>query len=373
MTPAALRASRVQFLALGGFMGAWGAHVPSLKSAHALSDGQLGAVLLCAALGSAAMLPFTAPLVHRLGPRQMARVSASVIAGAMALLLHAPGMVPLALLAAALGAGASLLDVSVNAEAVLIEERLGRPCLIGLHAMFSVGGMAAAGAVALLLRAAVSPGAQLLLLPALLWAAMAWACGAMLSQPGHGSAEHARWQWPRGRLLALGLLAGAGFLAEGAMYDWSVVLMRDVMQAPPDIAALGYAAFAGAMAAARFGGDWLRQRWPAHRLLAAHGLLAAVAMAAVLTMQSPWPALLGLALVGLGLANIAPLIYRVASQQPGVTPAAGISAVVAVSFIGFVGGPPLIGALAEAWGLRLALVAVVLAALALVPGARAAR
>ena len=80
-----------------------------------------------------------------------------------------------------------------------------------------------------------------------------------------------------------------------------------------------------------------------------------------------------LAQVGLGIANVAPLIYRVASQQPGVTPAAGIAAVVSVSFVGFVGGPPLIGALAEAWGLRVALLAVVLAALALVPGSRAAR
>jgi fucose permease len=370
---AALNAGRVQFLVLGGFMGGWGAHVPSLKAAHGLSDGGLGAVLLVAALGSAAMLPFAAPLVQRFGPRACARAAASAIAAVLALLLHAPHPVLLWALAALLGAGASVLDVSVNAEAVLIEERLGRPCLIGLHAMFSVGGMAAAATVAGLLRAGVAPAVQLWALPLGLWALLWWACTPMLSRPGHGEAEQARWQWPRGRLLALGLLAGAGFLAEGAMYDWSVVLMRDVMGATPDVAALGYAAFAGAMAAARFGGDWLRQRWPAHRLLAAHGALAAVAMAGVLTLSSPWPALLGLALVGLGLANVAPLIYRVASQQPGITPAAGISSVVAVSFIGFVGGPPLIGALAEHWGLRAALVAVVLAALALVPGARAAR
>lgn len=369
----ALIASRVQFAVLGGFMGLWGAHVPSLKAAHALSDGALGAVLLLAACGSGAMLPFAASLVHRWGPRACARVAGLAIALALAGMLHAPHPLLLWALAMLLGAAAAALDVSVNAEAVLIEERLARPCLIGLHALFSVGGMAGAALVAGLLRAGVPPALQLLLVPlaaaALLW----WACGAMLSEPGHGEAAHARWQLPRGRLLALGLLAGAGFLAEGALYDWSVVLMRDVMHAAPDTAALGYAAFAGAMALARFGGDALRQRWPAQRLLAASGLLTAVAMGAVLLIDSPAWALPGLALVGLGIANVAPLIYRVASQQPGVTPAAGIAAVVSVSFVGFVGGPPLIGALAEAWGLRVALLAVVLAALALVPGSRAAR
>jgi hypothetical protein len=96
-------------------------------------------------------------------------------------------------------------------------------------------------------------------------------------------------------------------------------------------------------------------------------------MAAVLWLGTAWAALPGFALVGLGLANVAPLLYIAASRLPGVTPASGIAMMSSVSFLGFVSGPPLVGAVAQASSLRLGLVVVVLAAVALALGARAVR
>ena len=51
-------------------------------------------------------------------------------------------------------------------------------------------------------------------------------------------------------------------LAEGAIYDWSVLFLQRERGAPADVAALGFAAFSAAMAAGRFGGDRLRERMP---------------------------------------------------------------------------------------------------------------
>jgi fucose permease len=366
--------SRLQFFALGAVMGLWGAHVPSLKRALQLSDGGLSLALLAAACGSALSLFVAARLVHRLGAPRCLRWAASGSAALLALLLHLPGLPWLLPAMLALGALVSLFDISANAEGCELEARSPRKLMSGLHAMFSLGGMAGALAVAGLLRLDVPPAWQLGALSALLAVLAVAASRPMLSRPGtEADAHEAHWSLPRGALRVMGLLAAVGLLAEGAMYDWSVVYLRDSLGSPPALAALGYASFTGAMAVARLLGDRLRERYAPATLLRASGWLAAVAMAGVLALGTPLAALLGFAVVGLGLANVIPLLFIAASQLPGVSPASGIAMVTSVSFLGFVSGPPLVGALAEASSLRLALGVVVVAAVALALGARRLR
>ncbi len=69
--------------------------------------------------------------------------------------------------------------------------------------------------------------------------------------------------------------------------------------------------------AGRFGGDRLRARVPTARLLAAGATLSAMAMAVVLLSQHMAVALAGLALVGLGLSNVIPILFVAASRVSG--------------------------------------------------------
>lgn len=154
------------------------------------------------------------------------------------------------------------------------------------------------------------------------------------------------------------------------MYDWSVLLLQTEAGATPAFAALAYASFSAAMALTRFGGDALRERLAPGRLLAAGGLLAAAALSLVLLLREPWVGLVGLALVGAGLANVVPVLFIAATRVPGVATADGIAHVASLGFLGFLLGPPLIGAAAQASSLGLALGLVVLAALTLAAAAR---
>lgn len=379
LSPAELKAahlaSRWQFFVLGALMGVWGAHVPSLKSGLGLTDGGLSLALLAAACGSVLCLFMAGRLVHGLGAARCLRWGCGLGALALAGLLHLPGLVALLPVMLLLGAAMSLFDVAANAEGCELEARSPRKLMSGLHAMFSLGGAAGALGCAALIRGGVPATVQLVVLAVLLAAVSLQASRHMLlNQAGHADdAEDAHWKWPRGLLRVLGLLAALGLLAEGAMYDWSVVYLRDTLGSPAAVAALGYASFSAAMAAARWHGDALRERFSPAALLAVSGWLAATAMAAVLWLGTAWAALPGFALVGLGLANVAPLLYIAASRLPGVTPASGIAMMSSVSFLGFVSGPPLVGAIAQASSLRLGLVVVVLAAVALALGARAVR
>ena len=154
------------------------------------------------------------------------------------------------------------------------------------------------------------------------------------------------------------------------MYDWSVLYLKEEVAMPQALAALGYAAFAGAMALARFGGDALRERYAEQTILRAGATVAALAMAVVLLAANPWIALVGFAVVGAGLAPVAPILFNAATRVPGVSRAAAIASVTSIGYSGFMIGPPLIGTVATATSLTVALGLVVVAAALLAVGAR---
>lgn len=364
-------ATRLQFGALGVLAGTWGAHLPSVKQRFALDEAGLALVLLAAALGAVASLLFAGRVVARLGARRAALGGGLAMSLLLALVLVLPGLAALLPVALMFGAGMSLFDVSINSEGSELEHRSGRAIMSSLHGMFSLGGMAGAVLVAALLHAGVAPALQVGAIAAVLAVVIAIATRGMLDSHGGGDdGEQAHFVWPRGLLLLIGLLILTGMIAEGVMYDWSVLYLKQELGLPQDQAAVGYAVFSAAMAIARFGGDALRERYPERTLLGASAALAAVAMAAVLLSATPWVAFAGFALVGAGLAPVAPVLYNAATRVPGVSRAAAIASVTSIGYSGFMIGPPLIGGLAHATSLTSALWVVVGGATLLAFGSR---
>ncbi|PYO02345.1 MAG: MFS transporter, partial [Candidatus Rokuibacteriota bacterium] len=166
---------------------------------------------------------------------------------------------------------------------------------------------------------------------------------------------------PTRELLGLGVLALCALLAEGAMADWSAVYLMDARGASQGAAAAGFAAFSLAMAAGRFGGDRVALRFGALNLLRMSGGLAAVGLFLALMVREPLIAIAGLGLVGLGVANLIPVLFSAAGRANGVAPGPALAAVATTGYVGFLAGPPLIGIAAELTGLPAALGIVVLA------------
>jgi fucose permease len=197
--------------------------------------------------------------------------------------------------------------------------------------------------LATVLGAAVSVGASRMMLPV----------------PAQPAGSRQPLSLPRGPLLLLGVLASMGLIAEGAMYDWSVLFIQQERAGSASTAALAYASFSGAMAAGRFGGDWVRARLSSSALMRASGVLAAAGMALALAVPSAGVALVGFACVGLGLSNVVPVLFSAAAKVPGVSAAHGIAAVSGVGYLGMMAGPPLIGLIAERASLAAGLTLVV--------------
>jgi predicted MFS family arabinose efflux permease len=366
----ALWATRIEFLALGALTGAWGVHIPSAKAHYALGEAALAGLLLAAAAGVVLSLAFAGRIVARLGARGAARAGAVLMAGALALVLVMPNLPVGLLVMLMLGAGSSVLDMAINTEGSVLESVGGRAVMSGLHGMFSLGGMAGAAVCAAMLHAGLAPALQLALFGAAVGALALAAAPRMLDAHPDAAQGQVHFVWPRGPLLWIGLLIFAGMTAEGVMYDWSVLYMKQELGQPQAFAALAYTSFSATMAAARFGGDALRERFAEKTLLQAGAVAAALAMAVVLLVGHPWVALIGFAVVGAGLACVAPILFNAAARVPGTSRAAAIAAATSIGYSGFMIGPPLIGFVAQASSLTWALGVIVLAAAALAVGAR---
>jgi fucose permease len=372
----ARHAVHAAFFVFGVIVATLGVHVPQIRAHYGLDDGGLSIALLAIAVGAVLCLAFAGRWIAAFGVRRVAAVAACVMAVALALLLQFDRFALLLVVMLLFGASVGLFDVAINTEGTFIEQALQRKVMSTMHGMWSLGGMAGAALGAWWLQRHVAPLVQMRGVAAgtVVVALVAVACMLPAHAPqGDAAAVAARWSGlpraARRTLIALGVLAVLGLLAEGAIYDWSTLYLQRERAAAPSLAALGFACFSAAMAAGRFGGDWLRARVPAARLLRAMALLSASAMAIVLvsgTWSNTLPfALAGLALLGLGLANVIPLLFVAASRVEGVSAAAGIALVSSLGWAGLVIGPPLVGGVAQASSLTWALWLVVLSSLVL--------
>jgi fucose permease len=350
-------AVRAQFFIAGALFATWGIHVPTVKEHYGLGEQALAMAMLASGVGAVLTLTQAGRIVGRHGARHMAMLSGVLCAGGLVALLMSQSYAVLLALMVIFGIGMSLLDVSINAAASELEGLRKRSLMSGFHGMFSLGGMVGAGVGSALLSHGVTPGTHLVV-TSLASGVLVMLAGVVMlktvagsSQEGHGLSL------PRGVLGLLGVLAALGLIAEGAMYDWSVLYMTQELKSTPDVAALAYASFSGAMAAARFGGDWVRDRMSPAVLMSCSAALAAVSMAGVLLIGHPVATLIGFALVGLGFANVVPVLFGTAAKLDA-NPAHGIAVVASVGYFGMMVGPPLIGVIAEHSSLTVGLASV---------------
>jgi predicted MFS family arabinose efflux permease len=364
-------ASRTQFFASGFIFATWGVHIPTVKGHYGVTEAELGLAMLAAGVGALLGLTQASRWIGRYGARATAGLCGAVYALLLAGLLVMPGYAALLGLLAAFGIVTSVFDVAINTEAAELELRNGHPLMSGMHGMFSLGGMAGAVTGSAALAAGVAPQSHLTLVAVAMALAVVLSAQWMLPREATAFAVgNEGFRLPRGALVILGVLAALGLIAEGAIYDWSVLYLKQELGSPQQQAALAYASFSAAMAATRFGGDAMRARFAPAVLLRGSALLAAASMTLVLSTDAPWLALAGFAGVGAGFANVVPILFAASARVPDVEPARGIAAVSAAAYLGFMAGPPVIGFLAEVSSLTAALYVVVAFAVALAASSR---
>ncbi|NML32683.1 MFS transporter [Paraburkholderia antibiotica] len=355
------------FLANGFGIGAWAVEVPRIKESLLLSDASLGLALFCFALGAIVAMPLAGRLAPRFGSGRATALLGAAFAITLPLPALAPGMLTLCVVLFALGASNGALDVSMNGHASAIETRWHAPIMSSFHAAWSAGGLLGAATGALLQKGGVGVVGGLLapdlFIAVLIMFAAVLALrdiGPRVTATAGGSSSG--FAWPDSGVMKLAMLAFLCMLVEGAVADWSAVYLRSTLSQEASVAAIGYSAFAFSMAACRIAGDASVRRFGSSKVVALGGLIALAGLTLVLSLPTVWTACVGFAMVGIGLANIVPVIFSAAGRSTA-TPAIGVSMAATAGYAGFLIGPPLIGFGAGFLGLRIALCVLVMATL----------
>ena len=383
MLPAPLRTARVAvatlFFVNGALFAGWVTRVPDVRDRVGAGEAELGLALLGVAVGAMLSMPVAGWACARFGGRSVAVAGGLAGCASIALPALADDLGQLAVALALIGATFGLLDVAMNVEAIAVERAYRRPLMPSFHGWFSTGGLAGALAGGAVAGTGAAAAPHLAATSAVGAAAVAWSGRHLMPRrderpgpDGEAAAPHGGGAAARATpiLVVCGLIAFCAAVGEGAMADWSALYLTDSLGAGAGLAALGYAAFAGAMAAGRFAGERvIRALGPAGTLQLGCGA-AALAMAAGLTANDRATAIAAFAVAGLGVACVFPVVLSTAARvEPGRSGPA-VAFVSTIGYTGFLGGPPLIGFVADrlslAWGLGVvALLAATAAALAI--------
>ncbi|MFI7600610.1 MFS transporter [Actinoplanes sp. NPDC049681] len=357
----------VTFATNGLAFGGWLARAPAIRDDLSLSPAGFGLLLLCLSGAAVAAIPLAGPIVQRYGPAR------SVLAGSMSVVLGlvglgigaAAGAVPVAAVGLVLiGMGNSTWDVAMNVEGADVERRLGRTLMPRFHAGFSLGTVAGAGVSAAAAAAGVSVTAQVLATAALAGVIMVRTVRSFLPVPPSHEAEGPRgrvrdaWREPRTLLIGV-IMLGFGF-TEGAANDWLAIGLVDGYHATEAVGAIGFGFFVTAMTLGRLFGGTAIERWG--RVVTLR-LTAASAFAGLLLVVSGIgvPAVLvGALLWGAGASLGFPIGMSAAADDP-LRAAIRVSVAGSVGYGAFLAGPPLIGLLAQHFGVLRALCVVVAA------------
>jgi MFS family permease len=350
-----LRAARLvtfAYFALNGFvLGIWIVHIPAVEQRAGISHAVLGWLLLLLGAGAFAGMQLVGPLADRFGARRVVPLSAALCSATLVLPALAVDAWTLGAALLLFGIGNGSLDVSMNTHAVRVEAGYRRPVMSAFHAVFSVGGVLAALVGARTLSwgwdvTATLAGVSLFALAVTALAAPALLPGAdPAAAPQRPTAKAATRRAAPLRIWALAALAGMLMLSEGVANDWSVLAMREVLDAPAATAALAYGAFATAMTVGRFLTDRVAARFGPEAVVRYGSALAALALTTVALSPSIPLAMAGWVLFGIGLSGTIPQLFSAAGHADPGAAGTNVSRVAGLGYLGMLAGPAVIGPL----------------------------
>jgi predicted MFS family arabinose efflux permease len=359
------------FFLNGAMIGTWVGQIPFVQDRLDISKATIGLTLLCMATGALIAMPLTGQILDRRSSGTVTRAAALLYLPLLSLPLNAPTPVLLGGALLLFGAANGAMDVAMNAHGVAVERTLSKPIMSSLHAGWSFGGLAGSGGVALALAVGIEPRVEGAVASVVLWLMAVGITARLGSASAHSEHGASGFALPSRGVLLIGALCFLVMVTEGAMGDWSGIYLKHDLGASGGAAATGFAGFSLGMALARLAGDELNRRWGAGRLLSGGMALVTVALGGVLVIGEPVVAVVGFALIGIGIANAVPLLFSAAGRVPPSGPS--LAAVFTVGYTGFIVGPPLIGVLADAVSLPGALATLCAAGLAVtLLGGRAA-
>lgn len=336
-------------------MGSLYPRLPAIQSFMNVGEGALGLALIGAATGTLISLTFAGSIIERIGYRRTLLVSLPLLSVLYAIAVWAPTPLTFFLLLMPVGLTIGCIEMIINLEADRVEHAIGRRIMNRAHAFWSFGFFSAGMVGSFVAQTGLSPQIHLAIMIPVITIATLVVLGRFepAEHRAGGSTEDApRLARPTLAIMVLVMVCLPAMILEGAGIDWSAIYMRDIFTAAPFWAGFAVALGAGAQAVTRFFADSFVERW--NPVVVARGLLSILLVGTLLVFFAPLQGLayLGLALIGVGTSALFPLAMSAAAQRTDRPAAVNVAALAQISFVSFLLGPPLLGYVAEHFGIR---------------------
>ncbi|MEQ8599777.1 MAG: MFS transporter [Devosia sp.] len=336
-------------------MGAMFPRLPEIQEAMGVGEGQLGLALIGSAVGTLISLTFAGRFIEALGYRRILLVAIPLLAVLFAAAVWAANPLAFFLLLVPVGLTIGCIEIIINIEADRVEHAIGRRIMSRAHAFWSLGFFSAGIVGSFIARTGLAPQWHLMIMIPVVLLATLIVLGQFqpaAHRTGSSTDETPRLARPTATIMALVAVCLSAMLMEGAGIDWSAIYMRNIFDATPFWAGIAVAVVAGSQAFARFFADGFVDRFGP--VTVARVLLTILGGGVVLAFLAPSALLAycGFAMIGFGSSALFPLAMSAAAQQTDRPAAINVAALAQFSFTAFLLGPPLLGFIAEHFGIQ---------------------
>ncbi len=334
----------------------WASRIPDIKTSLGLGDAAWGTILLMIPIGQICGMTISGLIISKIGSKKI--FPFALIGYVLALLLVGVSASEYALILSLIifGFFGNFCNISINTQAVTIENMYHKPIMASFHGGWSFAGLTGAAIGLLMSTLHMRPVLHfgiiglIVLITLIINKPYLQADPKKEKDPADVAAK--KKNKPETFLFLLGTVAFCGMAAEGAMSDWSGLYLIDVVGTQKNIAPIGLAAYMVTMATGRFLIDKATQKWGRKRVLQTGGTLIAVGLFTAVALPHFVTTIIAFMIIGLGTAGIVPTIYSVAGQKTKIPTSIALTIVSSVSFLGFLMGPPLIGYISSVTNLR---------------------
>lgn len=344
-----IHAAKSAFFAGGFIVSTWAPMIPFVKERLAIGSDTLGLLLLSIGLAAFLFMPLAGILARHFGCRNVIIGATFAMAASVLSVPILPALWSYFIVLFLFGAAMGTLDVTMNLNAVVVERISARRILSGVHGFWSVGCFVGSGLYTILAKTGLSVLSVAGIHMALLAALTIYFYPKLL--PFRGDGGQKSFAMPRGLIAVLCVMTCISFLAEGAVMDWSGVLLSETKGIDLAEAGIGFSAYSAAMLCCRLVGDRVVSKVGERNIIALGGLIGAAGFVLVDIMPTLYTALPFFCVIGIGLSNIVPVFYTLVARQKDLPVDTAVSVITTVGYSGVIMGPSFLGFLAEHAGI----------------------
>ncbi|MGI9137796.1 MAG: MFS transporter [Sediminibacterium sp.] len=341
------------FFFTGICFASWASRIPDIKMQLGLNDAELGAMLLFLPVGSFLGIPISGSLTSIYGSNRMLKIAAVLYPLALILIGTITQTWQLGISLFVFGMAGNFYNVAVNTQAVVLSKLFDKSIISTFHGFWSLAGFVGGLVGGFFVAKHISPLHQFIFVALVAIIYLAFAHPYLMPSEKNKQPLNKIWNKPSALMLQFGFIALGNMICEGMMFDWSGIYFQKVVLVSNEYRTMGYVSFMACMTIGRMFADRLINYWGARNQLMLSGILVTTGLIIAVMLPGIILSTLGFMLVGFGVSSVIPTIYGSVgrSAAPGQASIA-LASVSSIGFFGFLIGPPIIGFLSQAMGLR---------------------